>query len=221
MLVIRPELLIWRTFLWVEPSASRDSWKPLSVDQAARALEGAPFKWWISGGHALELHLGDRWRERDDLDVGICRYEAARVHAWLSGWDLWIAAAGELSPWDGRPLSLGRHENNVWVRRRAEDEWAMDLTVNECTEDRWVYRRDPSVTRDWEDAVLETRSGIPYLAPELQLLFKSKDLRAKDHADASHVIPAMGDERRAWLSEKLNPDHPWQEIIGGTFTANE
>lgn len=205
----------------VERSASPDLWQPLSVDEAARLFGDASFKWWISGGHALELHLGDHWREHDDLDVGICRNEAARVREWLSGWDLWLAAAEELSLWDGRPLNLGRHENNVWARRSTQESWAIDLTVNECSEERWVYRRDPSVTEDWEAAVLETPSGIPYLAPELQLLFKSNHRQAKDHVDASHVIPTIGEQRRAWLSERLSPDHPWQGIIARGSKTDE
>jgi len=205
----------------VEPGPSLDSWQPLSVDEAGRVFEGAPFKWWISGGHALDLYVGDRWREHDDLDVGICRSETSRVYEWLGEWDLWLAAVGELSPWDGRQLNLGRDENNVWARRNTRGRWAIDLTVNECSGNKWIYRRDASVTRDWGAAVLESPWGIPYLAPELQLLFKSKHLRAKDHADASHVIPVMGGERRAWLSVRLSREHPWQEIIGRSSKANE
>lgn len=204
----------------MSPSGS-DSWQPLSVEEAVGILQGASFRWWISGGHALELHMGDQWREHDDFDVGICRAETAMVHAGLVGWDLWLAAAGELSPWNGRPLNLGKHENNVWARRSAQEKWATDLTVNECTEEKWIYRRDPSVTRDWDAAVLKTASGIPYLAPELQLLFKSKHPRAKDHFDADRVIPAMGDERRSWLSVRLNPDHPWHEVIGRNSDASD
>lgn len=203
----------------MSPSAS-DSWQPLSVEEAVGILQGASFRWWISGGHAFEIHLGDQWREHDDFDVGICRAEMAMVHAELAEWDLWLAAAGELSPWNGRPLTLGEHENNVWARRSPQEKWAMDLTVTECTEKKWIYRRDPSVTRDWDAAVLETESGVPYLAPELQLLFKSKRPRAKDHFDADRVIPAMGDERRSWLSVRLNPDHPWQEVIARSSNVN-
>ncbi len=102
--------------------------------------------------------MGDQWREHDDFDVGICRAETAMVHAGLVGWDLWLAAAGELSPWNGQPLNLGIHENNVWARRSAQEKWAMDLTLNECTEEKWIYRRDPSVTSDWDTAVLKTAS---------------------------------------------------------------
>ncbi len=81
--------------------------------------------------------------------------------------------------------------------------------------DEWVYRRDPTVVRRWEEAVLEAPSGIPYLAPELQLLFKSERIRSKDHHDARTVIPAMGHHRRVWLSSRLSPTHPWQDMILG------
>lgn len=189
------------------------------MDEVAELFADAPFRWWISGGHALELHVGRSWRQHDDVDVGICRAQAPAVHARLREWDLYVAAAGDLSSWDGHPLRIDMDENNVWARRSSQQPWAFDLTVNECTEDEWVYRRDSSVFRRWQDAVLEAPSGIPYLAPELQLLFKSKHLRAKDHDDARHVIPAMEHGRRVWLSKHLDSDHPWQHILGGTDCA--
>ena len=190
-----------------------ESWEPLPVDEVAEVLADAPFRWWICGGHALELRVGARWRHHDDMDVGMCRREAPAVHRWLVEWDLWVAAGGVLSAWDGRPLKVEADENNVWARRNSQQPWAFDLTVNQCTEDGWVYRRDPSVIRPWQAAVLEDPSGIRYLAPELQLLFKSKHLRPKDHDDARRVIPAMGDQGRVWLSYHLDADHPWQDII--------
>lgn len=200
-------------------STDLDSWEPLRVDEVAELLTEAPFRWWISGGHALELHVGRSWRQHDDLDVGICRGQAPAVYAWLREWDLYVAAAGELSSWNGHPLRIDMDENNVWVRRSSQQPWAFDLTVNECTGDVWVYRRDLSLVRRWDDAVLEAPSGIPYLAPELQLLFKSKHPRPKDHDDARRVIPAMKHERSVWLSEHLDPDHPWQDIVGGNDRA--
>lgn len=42
-------------------------------------------------------------------------------------------------------------------------------------------------------AVLRSAAGIPYLAPELQLLYKSKGLRPKDDVDAAEVILSMLD----------------------------
>ena len=112
-------------------------WSPLSVDEATSLLEDAPFRWWISGGHALELYMGERWRTHDDLDIGICRQDAGEVHAWLQGWEGCVSALGELSKWDGRELQAGRHENNIWIRRTSEETWALDLTINEGDEQEW------------------------------------------------------------------------------------
>lgn len=193
-----------------------EAWQPLSIAETVRIFGAAPFRWWVSGGCALELHMGVSWRSHGDLDVGICRPQAAEVRSWLRDWDLLVAVAGELSPWDGRPLSLDDHENNIWARRDALGLWEIDLTLSQCTDEDWVYRRDPTVTRPWDLAVLRTPGGIPYLAPELQLLFKSKDPRPEDNVDALRVIPAMGEERRGWLAEHLDSDHPWRSNLGAT-----
>ena len=52
----------------------------------------------------------------------------------------------------------------------------------------------------------------PYLAPELQLLFKSKDIRPNT-VDAITVIPALEPERRTRLASFLPVTHPWQTIM--------
>ncbi len=56
--------------------------------------------------------------------------------------------------------------------------------------------------------------GVPYLAPELQLLFKSKGLRLKDDLDAGEVVPELDARRRAQLSRLLATGHPWQRLLG-------
>jgi hypothetical protein len=65
---------------------------------------------------------------------------------------------------------------------------------------------------------LRAESGIPFLAPELVLLFKSKNTsatqtdRSKDQLDFERVCPHLDPERRAWLRWALlatDPAHPW------------
>jgi hypothetical protein len=65
----------------------------------------------------------------------------------------------------------------------------------------------------WDDAVLHTSDGIPYLAPELQLVFKSTAPRPRDHVDAAQVIPALDERRRRILTALLPPEHPWQRLL--------
>jgi hypothetical protein len=141
------------------------------------------------------LHLGRSWRDHDDLDIGICRDDLDSARKLLAGWD------------------FREGSNNLWARRSPDLGWGLDLTVGAGNEEHWVYRRDPMITRTWEEAVLHTPDAVPYLAPDLQLLFKSKDVRPKDDEDAARVIPELDADARAFLQTNLPPDHPWQELI--------
>jgi hypothetical protein len=58
--------------------------------------------------------------------------------------------------------------------------------------------------------VLYTAKTVPDLAPELQLLFKSKDPSEKDELDAREVISEPDARRRDRLSRLLPSNHPWQ-----------
>jgi hypothetical protein len=126
--------------------------------------------------------------------------------------DLHVAAAGHLTRWQGQPLDAARHENNVWCRRASTGPWVLDVIIGEGTDRAWIYRRDPSVRVPWDLAVLQTAHGIPYLAPDLQLRFKSKGLRPKDDVDAAAVIPALDGHHRARLARLLEPG-PWQHLL--------
>lgn len=188
------------------------SWAALSVTAAREVFRTARFRWFFSGGHALELALGDSWRPHGDLDVGVCRGDLDAVYCHLQDWELFVAAAGSLSPWDGRPLSLERHENNVWARRNANAPWAFDLTVGGGDTDVWWSRRDPEIRLPWTEAVQQA-DGIPYLAPHVQLLMKAKSPRPKDDLDAEMVVPALASSQRQWLAEHLPGEHPWLGLM--------
>jgi hypothetical protein len=169
------------------PAPELGPWEPLSLGATVDLFRAAPFRWWIAGGRALELHLGRSWRHHD-------------------------AAAGRLPPWSGGALEQSLHQNNLWARR-AGGPWLLDITVGEGDEEAWIYRRDERLRIPWEDAVLRTAAGVPYLSPELQLLFKSRDLRNKDLVDARQVIPELSDEQRGRLAGQLPDDHDWQALL--------
>ena len=63
------------------------------------------------------------------------------------------------------------------------------------------------------DLVYErTADGIPYVVPEIVLLFKARDVRPKDQADFDRVAPILRTNRRdrlaGWLT-RVTPDHAW------------
>ena len=187
-------------------------WQPLGLEEAVLLFAVFPGRWWITGGHALELHLGRSWRAHADTDVSVLRQDSAALRAALADWDIHVASAGTLSPWSGSMSLAAANRNNLWCRRSAGQPWCLDVTIGDGNEDVWIYRRDPAVRVRWDDAVLRSEGGIPYLAPELQLLFKSKNVRPKDDRDAHEVIPELSATRRLHLRRLLPGDHPWQVL---------
>jgi hypothetical protein len=190
-----------------------DNWRPWTIERVVERFTGAPFRWWVSGGNALALHMGRRWRAHTDTDVGIVRTDAHLAHRWLRGHLMFVGAAGRLSSWDGRQLSAERSENNVWVVGADRASWCLDLTIGAGDRREWIYRRDTDVRRRWSKAVLVSHSGVPYLAPEIQLLFKSKSPRSKDDIDAREVVPHLDSGGRAFLAQHLPSDHPWRQLL--------
>ena len=188
-------------------------WAPLSIDAVASVFATASFTWFVAGGHALELAVGRSWREHADVDVGVRRDQLIAVHAHLSrDWDLHVAAAGELTQWRGGSLTADRHQNNIWARSGPGEPWRFDVIVGAGTDAAWRSRRDPSIEVPWPVAVRRDRD-VPYLAPHLQLLMKSKDVRPKDDLDARVVIPQLGEHARTWLAQHLDAAHTWQGLL--------
>jgi hypothetical protein len=80
-----------------------------------------------------------------------------------------------------------------------------------------VFRRDPSITRPLAEAIDRSRDGIPYLAPELVLLFKAKHSeRARDRFDLERALPRLDRQQRRWLSaalERAHPGYEWTALV--------
>jgi len=163
--------------------------------------------WWIGGGWALDLHIGRQTREHADVDVVIRRADQGLLRALLPGWDICVAHEGRLEPWTA-PLPPPRH--GLWARSDATRGWQVEFLLAETEGDEWVYRRDEKIRLPLSDAVLRTREGIPYLRPELLLLNKSHRVRDRDDLDFDAVLPLLDDDARAWLHNRLPPDHAWR-----------
>lgn len=186
-------------------------WEPMALVDVVGLMDQFPARWWVSGGLALDLHVGHSWRGHDDTDVGICRQDAHHLQATLEGWELVVASQGGLTRWHGQELSADAHENNLWCRQ-AGGAWRLDVTFGEGDE-RWVFRRDPTLALPWRRVVCRTADGVPYLAPAVQLLFKSKDVRPKDQIDAEVVIPTLDPASIALLDVRLPRRHPWAPLV--------
>jgi hypothetical protein len=194
-------------------AAGLGPWEPLTPPEVAALFHECPRPWWIAGGIAIDAFVGrgDR-REHGDLDVGLLARDQAAVRAAvLADWDLHCAdPPGSLRPWHpGETLQEPVHD--VWARESADGPWRFDISLNPADGDEWAYRRDARIRMPLVDLVFRV-DGIPYLVPEVQLLFKSKGLRERDERDFEDAAPLLDAGRRRWLRDALHtcsPGHQW------------
>jgi len=116
-----------------------------------------------------------------------------------------------LEPWDGQRLEPPIH--GIWVRRTAgaTGPWTCELLLNEHTDQDWIFQRSEAVTRPLDD-VGEERDGVPYLRPEIALLYKAGEPTPKNETDFAAVRPHLGRTARTWLRHairELDPQHRW------------
>lgn len=196
-------------------------WEALSPEGVRALFADAPFAWWLGGGWSLDRLAGYQTRDHADTDVQVLRPEAPRVRGWLAHWDVHVAdppGTGTLRPW---PLDeeLGAGLHDVWCRRAEGDPWRLQLMVADVEGEDWVYRRAPRIRRPVTSlAGRASAPGLPVLAPEIQLLYKSKGGREKDQADFVRFAPLLTGGERGWLRgalETASPGHPWLPALGG------
>jgi hypothetical protein len=179
--------------------------------EAAAWLAPLTARWWFAGGWAIDLHAGAQSRPHGDLDIGILRRDAREVLAVFSSWEVFEAEAGVLTRLKQGALPRSG-VNSLWCRPAGAAEWALEFLLDDAIEDEWVFRRQPDIRRRLATIVRRTAEALPYLAPEIQLLYKSRNPRPRDEADFRLLAPRLDGEARAWLNDALvrtDPQHAW------------
>jgi aminoglycoside-2''-adenylyltransferase len=199
------------------------AWEPLQPADLAGLLDGLRVSWWICGGWALDLFLGRETRRHGDLDVAVLRHDQRALFNHLRGWDARYATPEHtLEPWDGRHLEPPIH--GIWARRsnEASGPWTCEFLLNEHTGQDWIFRRNEAVTRSLDEVGAE-RDGVPFLRPEIVLLYKASELSPKNEADFAAVRPHLTETASQWLREALevnDPWHPWIPHLQSTFKSS-
>lgn len=176
--------------------ASAATWWPAAVGFAplqavTQEMAGCPCPWAVSSGWALDLFLGRATRVHHDVDLIVDRSDqsALRAHLEARGYGLVTPLNGRLEPWPAHMrLELPRHQ----VHAHRENDF-IDILLTDFAGACWHYRRDPTIVRSLARAFQAADDGTRYLAPELVLLFKSKNTggraRPQDQRDFELVLP--------------------------------
>lgn len=193
------------------------NWDPMMPEQVADLLRGISIPWWISGGWAIDLFLGRQTRPHGDTDVLILRKDQSALQEVLGGWDLHKTNQPGLKPWpSGEFLRPG--VNDVWCRRTPDFPWCLQVMLMDTEGESWVFRRDPTICGAIATLGRTTDSGIPYLSPEIQLLYKARPQTLdKDDLDFRQCVLSLEPEARQWLlsclRRRLAGDHDWVRML--------
>lgn len=192
----------------------QNGFRPL--ESAVAELSDLPCSWHVTSGWSIDLFLGRVTRVHHDIDILIARKDQLVVRNYMCdrGWRWASPHNGAFSPWpEAMELMHPRHQAH------CHREGAMyDFLLADIEDDVWRFRRDGSVMRSMQTMQLKSDSGIPYLAPEATLIYKSKGgtdvggMRARDILDFQAVQNHLTGEQRAWLHWALmatQPLHPW------------
>lgn len=189
------------------PARWSSCWTPREV---AQQLAGISTPWYVAAGWALDLFRGRQTRAHGDIEIAIPAAGFPEVRDRFPGYVFDAAGSGRI--WEDATSEVLAAVHQTWLRDPATGNYLLDVFREPHEGDTWICRRDESVRLPYRDIVHHTQDGIPYLAPELVLLFKAKHVRRKDQADFDATVPHMTSAQRETLAELLahvHPGHPW------------
>ncbi|MFI2608407.1 nucleotidyltransferase domain-containing protein [Kitasatospora sp. NPDC018619] len=189
------------------PARWSSCWTP---DEVARRLAGIGTPWYVAAGWALDLFRGGPTRAHGDLEIAVPAAGFPEVRERFP--EYVFDAAGSGRSWQDAAPEVLAAVHQTWLRDPATGAYLLDVFREPHDGDTWICRRDERIRLPYAEIIHRTRDGIPYLVPELVLLFKAKQPRPKDQADFEATVPHLAPPRRAALAgllARVHPGHAW------------
>ena len=201
-------------------------------------LKNKNFDYAFCGGYAIDLFLGQLTRRHGDVDVFAYWEDRDAVikYMWSHGFEVYEMIGGgqahkitdvnnqmklkrNIIAVDNCEFVSLNHTDNInifdvdFLPVQQSKPNFIEFLFNDKTDTDFLYARDHRVKLNLEKAVLY-RNDIPYLAPEICLLYKSTDTERKGYQqDYDNAVKCMSAEQIMWLNEALKfvyPDgHKW------------
>lgn len=121
---------------------------------------------------------------------------------------MWIADSGTFRALLDADDPVPQTCENLWLRAGGADPWEYDVILMDATSEMWTFKRDPRIKLPLD----ETKDGIRFLRPEVQLLHKARGVRPQDQRDFDAAVGLLDAESVSWLRWALSlthPGHPW------------
>jgi hypothetical protein len=185
-------------------------WEPWTPWEVAARLENVKARWAVASGWAIDLFRGGQSREHRDIDIAVPTSDFEEIRSALAPYEFEIVGSG--LRWPLTDKEAFAHTHQTWLRDPAARAYKLDLFREPHDGDVWICRRDRSIRLPYSDLIRRTPDGVPYVIPEVVLLFKARHLRPTDDLDFDAALPLLDVPARRWLAgalELVHPGHPW------------
>jgi hypothetical protein len=184
-------------------------WAPWIPDEVASRLSGSPARWYVVAGWAVDLFRGRQTRAHHDIEIGVARDDFPMIRSSFEDFEFDVVGSGRRWPLSSNAFN---EHFQTWLRDADTGVYHLDVFRDPHEGQEWICRRDESIRRSYDQVIRFSDAGIPYMSPEIVLLFKAKHLRDKDQHDFDGVLPLLDAEQIEWLRTSLqlvHPEHPW------------
>ncbi|MEV4690511.1 hypothetical protein AB0K27_05205 [Micromonospora echinospora] len=182
-------------------------WTPREV---GHRLAGVSVPWYVAAGWALDLFRGEQTRDHHDIEIGVPAGQFPEIRERFA--EFTFDAVGDARIWEAATPEVLCATRQTWLRDPATGHYLLDVFRELHDGEMWICRRDETVRLPYAEIIRHTTDRIPYLVPELVLLFKAKHVRAKDQTDFDGVLPLLTRSHRETLSRlltRVHPGHAW------------
>ena len=200
--------------------------------EAHAFLRDGDFEYAICGGFALDLFTGRDMRIHGDIDV--CAFEKGKnaivQHMVSNGWSIYefqgqgiVRLVNSIKDCQkGRNLMCLKSDCEIvkfypcgkgdgyflhkFFHTGITDFNYVEFLFNTTNGSSFIFKG--RIKRDLSKAILH-RNDIPYLSPELVLLYKASDFEREWYQfDLEETIIAMNDEQKSWFYSSLDKLYP-------------
>lgn len=206
-------------------------------------LSNINLDWAVCGGDAIDMFVGRKTRDHKDIDIAVFWDQRDRLLAYLlqGNWRIFEPENGLLREITCLDDDLKRNDNlwcisrgsaayqidrkhdrffNITTSRKHQDSLDfIEFLFNKRIGNQFIYKRDSNIKHS--HAILHDDSGIPYLTPELVLLYKSIFVRYIDSSlpsdmdmvkcyrhDFDVASPMLSGQQKYWLASALKLSYP-------------
>ncbi len=199
----------------------------------------------VCGGSAIDLFIGRKTRPHKDLDVAVFWDDRDKIvqHMLNEGWLVFEPCGREYLHKIVSIDNQKRIKSNIWCVRPNNLHYSfeerepemfsvefdgteqleldfIEFLFNKRAEDDFLFARNTNIKRKLSDSIHKA-GEVPFLAPELVLLYKSTAFSNPDYQkDFENTVPLLSNDSKEWLRNALSisfPDgHEWMQKITPT-----